>query len=285
MPQTIAPTGKTRIACVWGHPVAHSRSPRMQNAALAALGLDWAYLAFNVAPEALGAAVQGLRAMNFIGTNCTVPLKEQVGQYLDALDPAAERIGSVNTIVNQGGYLTGYSTDGPGLAWDLERQNMLPGQGGRVLVWGAGGSSRAIAAELAGRGLQITIANRTVARAEDVAAIAGRGALAVGLEGHAYEQAIAEADLLINATTLGMDNAAMPPLPVGLPNGAQAIYDIVYSPPETPLLARARAAGCRAVSNGAGMLACQGALALSLWSGISIERLPLEVMLEAAAGS
>ncbi len=276
-------TGKTRIACVWGHPVAHSRSPRMQNAALAALSLDWAYVAFNVAPESLGAAVQGLRAMNFIGANCTVPLKEQVGQYLDALDPAAARIGSVNTIVNQGGYLTGYSTDGPGLAWDLERQKMLPKPGGRVLIWGAGGSSRAIAAELAGRGLFVTVANRTVARAEKVALIAGHGALAVGLEGQAYEQAVAEADLFINATTLGMDNPAMPPIPPGLPTRGQAVYDIVYSPPETPLLARARAAGCQMVSNGAGMLACQGALSLALWSGIDIKRIPLDIMLKAAA--
>ncbi len=270
-------TGATRVVAVWGHPVAHSKSPRMQNAAIRALGLDWVYAPFDVVPEKLGEAVRGLRAMGFVGANCTVPLKELVGQYLDAIDPAAAAVGSVNTIVNVDGCLTGYSTDGAGLIWDMQRLRVGQLDGRRALIWGAGGSARAVAYALAHAGCAVTIANRTYARAGAVANLAG--GRAVGLQGPDYEAAVAKADLLINTTTLGMNDGTMPPLPDGYPAEHQTVYDLVYSPPETPLLALARANGCRAAFNGLGMLACQGALSLSLWSGLPPEEMPLRAML------
>jgi shikimate dehydrogenase len=272
--------GSTKVVAVWGHPVAHSRSPAMQNAAIAALGLNWIYVPFDVAPDSLNKAVGGLRSMGFVGANCTVPLKERVGSYLDFIDPEAHRIGSVNTIVRDaGGALTGYSTDGPGLLWDLRRNNLTVA-GRNVLIWGAGGSARAVACALTAAGAEVTIANRTHQRAVEVAELAGGAA--VGLVGSAYENALATADLLVNTTTLGMGDGAMPPMPNGFPVGSQAVYDLVYAPAITPLIAKARKAGCLAV-NGLGMLVCQGALSLALWSGRPADEMPIDIMTAALA--
>ena len=270
-------TGKTRVVAVWGHPVAHSQSPAMQNAAIRALGLDWVYTAFDVTPQNLEQAVAGLRSMGFVGANCTVPLKEAAGQYLDAVDPEAAAVGSVNTIVNNEGILTGYTTDGAGLIRDLRRLGIAELHGKRILIWGAGGSARSVAYALAQAGCSVDIANRTPARAEAVAKLAqGR---ALGLSGAEYDEAVASADILINTTTLGMNDNAMPPLPDGYPSANQTVYDVVYAPPVTPLLARARANGCRAAYNGLGMLACQGGLSLALWTGLPVDEIPLEIML------
>jgi shikimate dehydrogenase len=272
-------TGSTRVVSVWGHPVAHSRSPKMQNAAIQALGLDWIYVPCDVAPENLPEAVAGIRAMGFVGTNCTVPLKEQVGQYLDEINPDAKLAGSVNTVVNRDGRLYGYSTDGPGLIWDLERQGVAVADGLKVLIWGAGGSGRAIAHALAKARCDVTIANRTVERAQQLADAVGGGTKAVGLEGEDYEMALQSADLLINTTTLGMHGDGIPPIPNGTFRAGQTVYDIVYTPSETPLLKVARSSGCRSM-NGLGMLACQGALSLSLWTGMDPKEMPLAIMLE-----
>jgi len=247
----------------------------MQNAAIASLGLDWIYVPFDVEPGALEDAVRGLRALGFLGANCTVPLKERVGRYLDALDSEAARSGSVNTIVRgEDGSLTGYSTDGPGLIWDLRRHGLDPA-GKRVLVWGAGGSARSIACSLAGACATITIANRTVERAKQVAELVCGAS--VGFDNPRYTDAVAEADLLINTTTLGMGDGAMPPLPDLFPTPRQAVYDLVYAPAVTPLLERAAQAGCR-TANGLGMLVCQGALSLSLWTGMPPDSMPIDAM-------
>ena len=128
-------TGKTRIVGVWGHPVGHSRSPAMHNAALAALDLDWAYVPFEVAPERLPAAVEGLRALNLVGVNVTVPHKEAVLPLLDVVDEDARRIGSVNTIHNVGGVLHGSSTDGPGFLRTLEAAGESAGQSPALCSW------------------------------------------------------------------------------------------------------------------------------------------------------
>ena len=247
----------------------------MQNAAIAALGLDWVYVPFDVAPVDLADAVRGLRALGFVGANCTVPLKEEVGKFLDRIDPPAARAGSVNTIVREeDGALSGYSTDGPGLVWDLERNGISP-SGSRILIWGAGGSARSAALSLTAAGGSVTIANRTATRARQVADLAGGNA--VGLDGPDYESALASADLLINTTTLGMGDGAMPPLPDGLPKAGQSVYDLVYAPAVTPLIARAQSAGCKAV-NGLGLLVCQGALSLSLWTGLPKSEIPVDAM-------
>jgi shikimate dehydrogenase len=274
-------TGATKVVAVWGHPVAHSRSPKMQNAALAALGLDWVYVPFDVAPEQLEEAVGSLRALGFIGANCTVPLKELVGQYIDEIDPDALSAGSVNTIVNRDGRLIGYSTDGPGLIWDLERRGVELSAGMEVLIWGAGGSGRAIAHAFVKHGCRVTIANRTEERAVALAQILGSGAKGVALSGSDYEASLAKSKLLINTTTLGMHGVGIPPIPDGTLCEGQAVYDIVYSPPVTPLLEKARSCGCRIALNGLGMLACQGALSLMIWTGLDRSVVPVGIMLDA----
>ena len=141
-------TGKTKIIGVWGHPVGHSRSPAMHNAALKSLGLDWVYVPFDVNPDNAAGAVAGLRALGLAGVNVTVPLKECVLPLLDEVDEAARQIGSVNTIHNIGGRLFGYSTDGEGFLRSLEAAGQ-PTQGRQVLILGAGGSARAVAFALA----------------------------------------------------------------------------------------------------------------------------------------
>jgi shikimate dehydrogenase len=272
-------SGRTRIVGVWGHPVGHSRSPKMHNAALEALGLDWAYVAFDVAPEALPAAVAGIRALGLVGVNVTVPHKEAVPAFLDHVDEEARRIGSVNTIHNVDGVLYGSSTDGPGFLYALTEAGE-PVENRAALILGAGGSARAVAFALAGRGGRVWIANRTPARAQ---ALADRvngfypgaatatewGGLGLGIE----------ADLVVNTTSLGMEPNAdtMPWVPAKLLRPGVCVYDLVYSPPETRLLAEARRAGCH-VLNGLPMLAAQGAYSLSRWTGLPMDALPIETM-------
>ena len=274
-------TGRAKVVGVWGHPVGHSRSPAMHNAAFAALGLDWAYVPFDVSPEDLPAAVSGIRALNMVGVNVTVPHKEAVLPFLDVVDEAARRIGSVNTIHNVGGVLHGFSTDGPGFLRSLQALGE-PTEGRRALLLGAGGSARAVAFALAACGGHVQIANRTSGRARELAESLNSfhpGAAAVvdwGGEADAF-------DLLVNSTSLGMNPSpdTMPALPPGTFDPAILVYDLVYAPAETRLLAAARRAGCR-TANGLKMLVAQGALSLSRWTGLAWEGLPLGIMEEAA---
>jgi len=272
-------TGKTRVVGVWGYPVGHSRSPAMHNAAIEALGLDWVYVPFAVAPEAVAAAVAGIRALDLVGVNVTVPLKREVIPYLDEVAPDAARIGSVNTIVNRAGHLSGHSTDGPGFLWDLERRNICP-DGRSVLLWGAGGSARAVAVALASRGCRISIANRTLARAQELANLAGAGAKALDCNAPSYAQVVADAEILVNTTSLGMAPALvdeMPSVSDGALHAGQIVYDLVYVPDRTRLLVAAEAAGCQTIG-GLGMLICQGAVSLSIWAGIPLVDVPLDKM-------
>ena len=270
-------TGRTKVVGVWGHPVGHSRSPAMHNAALESLGLDWAYVPFDVAPEDVPAALAGLRALGLVGVNVTVPLKERVLPLLDEVDEAAARIGSVNTVHNRDGRLYGCSTDGEGFLRSLEAVGQ-PAQGRQVLLLGAGGSARAVTFALAAQDCHCRIANRTEARAESLAAdinhwfpgaasVAGWGAPAGAF------------DLLVNTTSLGMSphEDAMPALPPDAFAGRPFVYDLVYVPTQTRLVAAARAAGCGTM-NGVQMLVWQGALSLALWTGLPPEEMPVAVM-------
>lgn len=269
---------------VWGHPVGHSRSPAMHNAALAALGLDWVYVPFDVRPEDVGAAVAGVRALGLVGVNVTVPLKEIVPPFLDEVSEEARRIGSVNTILNRDGVLRGETTDGAGFLQSLARSGESV-EGRRALLLGAGGSARAVAFALAGQGCALWVANRTRARAEELAErvrVFYPRNIAVaewGTEAGPF-------DLIVNTTSLGMhpQEEAMPPLPPGVLRLDCLVYDLVYAPSETRLLRAARAAGCRTV-NGVGMLVEQGALSLSLWTGLPLQRVPVDVMARAVQAS
>ena len=278
-------SGRTRVVGVWGDPVSHSLSPRMQNAALAIMGVDWVYVPYVVRPGRAASAVESVRALDLVGVNVTVPLKELVIPYLDRVDEAAARIGSVNTIHNDGGVLTGYSTDGEGFVRDLDRLGW-PSEGVNVYLLGAGGSAKALAYALAERGCHVSVANRTPERAEALASLVngffpGR-AFAAPWGGEAGRRI----DLIVNTTSLGMTpNAdAAPALPAcGFGDAAYA-YDLIYKPRETRFLAAARAAGLQ-TSNGLGMLVRQGAASLGIWLGRPVEGAALEAMELAVASA
>lgn len=270
--------GTTKLVGVFGYPVKHSASPPMHNAAFAHLGLDWAYVPFEVAPHDLGAALAGVRALNLVGVNVTVPLKELVAPHLDEVSPRARRIGAVNTVVHANRRLQGDSTDGPGFLQALRAANVAVGSQ-KVVVLGAGGSARAVVYALAEAGAQVVVANRSGERARALAEQLGLAdeVQVIPWTEAALREALAGAALLVNTTSVGMHphEDALPPVPVEALTPPLFVSDLVYNPPETRLLALARTRGCR-VQNGIEMLVQQGALAFGLWTGV--EHPPIDVM-------
>ncbi|MFH1169599.1 MAG: shikimate dehydrogenase [Chloroflexota bacterium] len=270
-------SGKTRVCGIIGDPVGHSMSPAMHNAAFRELGLDYVYVPFRVGGEALGGAIGGMRALGIRGLNVTIPHKVAVLPFLDALDPLAQRIGAVNTIVNDNGTLTGYNTDAAGFMQALLAGGIEP-EGRNVVVLGAGGAARAVSFALAERGARLTILNRHVDKAT---ALAGRisrdypGAAARRLDDENLSAALAGADILVNATSSGMSpGAGDTPVPAGRLRDGIIVCDIVYNPLRTRLLREAEAAGARVIG-GMDMLAWQGALAFEKWTE---RKAPLELM-------
>ena len=277
----------TRLCAVLGSPVRHSASPALHNAAFAALGLNWRYLAFEVAPANLRAAIAGARVMGFAGLNLTVPHKLLAMDMVDALDVSAQTWGAVNTIrfedraegQAEKRIAQGFNTDADGLASSLREDLALELRGKKVLLLGAGGAGRTAALKLAAEGVaELFLVNRTAARALEIQMeIRARfPAVAVSL---GYPRA--EVDLLLNATSLGLKPGDAAPLDENqfAVARARAVYDMIYQPAETPLLAAARAAGCQ-TANGLGMLVHQGAKAFELWTG---QPAPLAIMRRAAA--
>jgi shikimate dehydrogenase len=259
----------------------------MHNAAFAAVGLDWIYVPMAVPPAALWAALDGLRRLeNFGGANATVPHKERVMEALDALTPAAEAIGAVNTLVGQDGRLTGHNTDAAAFLASLREEGRLEPAGRDVVLLGAGGAARAVAWILAEAGARrLTLANRTLRRAELLAFFLQKGApgcqvQAIALEDPVLRGAVGEADLLVNATPVGLEAGDPPPLSPGWLRPGLVVADLIYGRP-TALLRAAAAAGCRGL-DGLGMLVRQGALAFELWTG---RPAPLRAMWAAAAGA
>ncbi|NKB68731.1 MAG: shikimate dehydrogenase [Candidatus Latescibacteria bacterium] len=276
-------SGTTKILGVIGHPVEHTSSPAMHNAAIQALGLDYVYTAFHVEPQGLPRAIDGMRGLNIAGLNVTVPHKGAVMEYLDEISPEAQAIGAVNTIANNNGRLTGYNTDGYGILESLRREGGLEKLPAHVALLGAGGAARAILYALLQRPEveSIALLNRTVERAQQLAgdldtaaAKTQAGPLDTGA------QAIGRAGLLINSTSVGMhpyqDHSPLPD-PACL-HRDMLVLDIVYNPLRTRLMEQAEAAGARAL-NGLGMLAFQGARAFAIWTG---QEPPVEAMLKAA---
>jgi shikimate dehydrogenase len=265
-------SGKTAVFCVLGHPVGHSLSPAMHNAALREMGLDGVYVAFEVAPGDLAEAIRGLQAAGVGGINCTIPHKEALLPLMDELSEEARLIGAVNTIVFREGRRVGHNTDAPGFMASLRAEGFEPA-GKQAVVLGAGGSSRAVVAALALGGAQVSLANRTRARAEELSKrvndrTGAETVRPIALEADEVGAAVREAELLVNATSVGMhpEEDAMPPVPAEALGPRLFVYDLVYNPPETRLLREARERGARG-AHGAGMLARQGALALELWTG------------------
>ncbi|MCE9622039.1 MAG: shikimate dehydrogenase [Actinomycetia bacterium] len=257
-------TAGTRVAGVIGSPVGHSLSPVLHNAAFAQLGLDWVYLAFEVAPGEARAALDAMRVLGLAGLSVTMPHKEAVADAVDELDATARSLHSVNTVVARSdGSLVGYSTDGNGLVASLAAAGVAVA-GRTTCVLGAGGAARAICHALAQAGAaSVAVVNRTAAAAEVAAALAVAGGVAIGSVGTARE--IAAADIVINATSVGMGTSDLPFDPALLHAG-QVVADIVYHPRETALLRAARSAGAITVE-GLGMLVQQAALQQQLWHG------------------
>lgn len=270
--QTPAVSGKTRVVGIVGFPVSHSRSPVMHNAAFAELGLDFVYVPFPVPPRELPAAVAGLKALGVAGFNVTIPHKVAIIPLLDRVSPEAQVIGAVNTVRIEDGLLTGFNTDGIGLLGALSAKLAFSPAGKSVLVIGAGGAARSAVAALADAGARrIDVANRSPEKARELckavaAAFAGTGLGAIPLERLSGQQFLQEFDLIVNTTSVGMEGDSIPQLELSGAKPGAVVYDMVYAPPVTPLLARARELGIPA-ANGLGMLVAQGEAAFSIWTG------------------
>ena len=267
-------TGHTRIVGVIGDPVEHSRSPQMHNAAFAKAGLDYVYVPFHVRPNDLADAIAGFKAINVVGINVTLPHKQTVISHLTSISREADLIGAVNTLTFTDEGIHGDNTDAPGVLRALEEnENMSVPVGENVVVLGAGGAARAVVVALALAGVaSITIANRTVERAvalaEEMGQKTGISMQGLGLADAQLPVAVRESLLLINTATVSMD--ATHPLLISAdwlqPN--TIVYDIVYTPPVTPLMRAAAVRGCETLG-GIGMLVHQGAIAFEKWTGIA----------------
>ncbi len=254
----------TRLFGVLGHPVGHTLSPAMHAAAFRALRVDAVYSPFEVPPKLLPPILRALVLAGVEGLNVTVPLKEAVLPLLDRVDPAARAIGAVNTIVIRGRRTSGYNTDGVGFRRALEELGWRP-KPARAVVLGAGGAARAVLWELARvRGGRLVIANRTLSHAQRLARWLLRHRPGVTVEAAPLRAvSLAEADLLVNATTVGMRANESLPIELGALSRRAIVYDLVYHR-QTPLIRAARQRGCVA-ANGASMLLYQGAESLRLW--------------------
>ncbi len=284
MDKALSITGKTSLVGLIGWPVTHSLSPRMHNAAFAELGLDWAYVPLSVRPGDVEQALKGLAALNFKGTNVTVPHKQAVMRYIDELSDAARITGAVNTVHLRDGKFFGYNTDAMGFLNSLKEANCDP-KGMRIAVLGAGGAARAVVFALVRAGANsIIVLNRTAERAaflvDDLAAaFPGSSLRFEALTPEALAVLDEKVDLVINSTSVGMHpNIEDSPWPVEVPMSAKIIYcDLVYNPLETVFLSCARAAGAATI-DGLGMLVHQGALAFEKWTGHTA---PIEIMRQA----
>jgi shikimate dehydrogenase len=292
-------SASTRLLAVLGTPIRHSASPAMHNAALAELGLDWRYVACEVAPERLREAIEGARQMGFLGLNLTVPHKRLAVPLMDALDDSARRWGAVNTVVfetetEDGEWrpvglvgqvrgpvcARGFNTDADAIIRSLREDLAIEPRSARVLLLGAGGAGRAAALRLADEGVEaLWLVNRTTERAravaEEIAARFPAVEVAVG-----YPDS--EVEIVLNATSLGLK--AEDPLPFDPQrfslHQTDGVYDMIYRPAETSLLQAAKAAD-RRTANGLGMLLHQGAAALELWTGMQVPVATMRRALEA----
>jgi shikimate dehydrogenase len=261
---------KTKVIGLIGHPVEHSFSPIMHNAAFKDKGLNYVYVAFDVLPENLKYVIDGAKALGIVGFNVTIPHKIEIMKYLDEVDRDAQLIGAVNTIKIEDGRAIGYNTDGIGARIALEEE-IGKVKDKNIVIYGAGGAARAVAFELA-KDNNLVIANRTVEKAEALAKeIAEKlnkkfgeevkfAGLDVNLEG---------VDIIINATPIGMHpNVDVEPI-VKAENMSKdmVVMDLIYNPLETVLLKEAKKANAKAI-NGLGMLIYQGAVAFKIWTGV-----------------
>ncbi|WP_405270298.1 shikimate dehydrogenase [Methanobrevibacter sp.] len=268
--------GSTNIVGLIGHPVEHSFSPPMHNAAFDALGMDYAYVAFDVNPQDLHSAVDGAKSLNIKGFNVTIPHKIEVMQFLDEIDEVAGLIGAVNTIDFKD--MKGYNTDGIGAVKAIEEVNSI--QNKKVVVAGAGGASRAISFYLAKYGAQsLTILNRNVRKAQSLASDVSDSGLIGDVKADSISEignCLANADILVDTTPIGM-HPNINDDPIAFAEDMHedlVVFDAVYNPNETVLLKEAIKAGAKPVY-GIKMLLYQGAESFKIWTGRDA---PVDVM-------
>jgi shikimate dehydrogenase len=275
---------------VFGDPVAHSLSPQMQNAALKTCKIDMQYARFQISPDELQSALDLIRELNFIGVNLTTPHKIAASKLMDEIDDNMRRIGAINTVKIDNAKLRGYNTDGKGFARAVRQEFAVDLRDLRVMVLGTGGAARAIALQCARENCErLVIANRTFATAQKLSEelreyFAGPRVLgpvprlqAIPWEEAAIRFQTAHLDLIVNATSLGLNRSDPSPIPARLLAPHLMVYDTVYGEGRTPFVSAAMEAGARA-AKGLAMLLYQGALAFEIW----FEReAPIETMREA----
>ena len=261
---------KSELVGVFGHPVAENPTIVMQEAAFKALGLNWRYLNIEVLPEDLEQAVQGLRAMNFAGINCTIPHKVAVLEFLDEVSPDAKLMGAVNTIVRDGNKLIGHNTDGKGFIRALADANLEP-KGKRVVMLGAGGAARAMTVELALHdAAHIIVVNRNETRGLALVKLLNKNTPVTAEFVHWTEAYTvpANTDILANATSIGLypNITERPNLEYNSIKPNMVVCDVIPNPPRTVFLHEANTRGAKTL-DGLGMLVYQGAIAFKMWTG------------------
>jgi shikimate dehydrogenase len=276
--------GMPRRPClaVLGHPVAHSRSPQMHNPALAEAGLSGSYVRIDLRPEEFSEAMTVLPQLGFLGANVTIPYKAAAFAAVSTMSEVAKRCGAVNTLAFTPAGIAGHNTDAPGLRRALHEAFGVELADQRILILGAGGGAgQAAAVQCAMDGCRrLVLVNRTLAKAEHLAAelgdlLPGQGRLlALSTDEGSFAREIADVDLIINASSVGMKESDPELVPAQLWKPDHLVYDMIYAPPRTRLLQEAAAAGAR-TANGLGMLLWQGALAFEYWFR---QAAPIEVM-------
>lgn len=280
-------TGNTQLAGVIGWPVERSLSPVMHNAVYEQLGLDWAYIPMPIEDEiGLRRVVAAIRVLPFVGFNVTMPYKAIVLELCDEVAMAASMAGAVNTVHCIDGRLVGYNTDGRGMLESLSEDAGFEPEGKNIVLLGAGGAAgAALVAFTLGRAGSVTVASRNITRAEEIVAriephMKTTDTIAVALSD--AEQAVSQADLIVNATPVGMVVGDPSPIPAAWIHPGQVVFDMVYGGNgETALISDARAAGATAL-DGLGMLVRQGAMAVDIWNEDRVVPTPREAMREAA---
>ena len=263
-------TGNTKLLGVMGHPIKHSFSPAIHNAALTEAGLDYAYLPLEVPAESLENTLRWIRTLNFRGFNVTIPHKNKILSLLDEVTEEAKRVGAVNTVIRENGRLIGYNTDIVGFIAGLKEAG-FDAKNKNAVILGAGGAARAVISGLIRENVEnIEIIARNVHKAVTLAQDFNsfKNIACHNFESEEYKTAQENADIIINTTPLGMNpnTDAMPPVDFSLVKKGTLIYDVIYTPEETKLLKEAKANNLKTI-NGETMLVEQGAAAFRLWTG------------------
>ncbi|MBU4310210.1 shikimate dehydrogenase [bacterium] len=273
--------GETKVVGLIGYPIGHTLSPAMHNRAFEYLDLNYLYLPFPVKESNLKEALRALPALSVVGVNVTLPYKERVLEYLDEVSEEAELTQAVNTILVKDSRLIGYNTDGKGFVTSLKKGAEFNPRDKKVVIIGAGGASRAVSIGLAKEGVEkITLIDIVFNKAQSLASHIAKNiskveVAAVKEEGLGKE--VREADILINATPLGMKPDDSLPIDPKLLHPNLLVYDLIYNPSKTKLLSEAERIGAKTL-NGIGMLLYQGALTFTIWTG---REAPIEVMARA----